>query len=160
MTDSLDEARNAALEFFQQTIKPKDRAAFIPFNDRPSLAVKFTNDVNSLAGGLAGLKAERGTALWDSIVFCLYYFNGVRGQRALLLLSDGKDEGSRFTWDHSTFGFGFRACQPPDCLRVEEEDAFEDGCSPERTLPEICVAVVDPVPPLVDTFAPCAGDEP
>jgi VWFA-related protein len=99
MTDSIDEARNAALEFFQQTIKPKDRAAFIPFNDRPALAVKFTNDVNSLAGGLAGLKAERGTSLWDSIVFCLYYFNGIKGQRALLLLSDGKDEGSRFTWD-------------------------------------------------------------
>ena len=99
MTDSLEEARNAALEFFQSTIKPKDRAAFVPFNDRPALAVKFTNDVNALAGGLAGLKAERGTSLWDSLVFCLYYFNGIKGQRALLLLSDGKDEGSRFTYE-------------------------------------------------------------
>src|SRR6185436_7860460 len=62
-------------------------------------AVKFTKDITTLAGGLAGLKAERGTALYDSIVFCLYYFNGVKGQRAVLLLSNGKDEGSRFAFN-------------------------------------------------------------
>ncbi len=99
MEKSLDKARQAALEFFQRTIRPKDRAAVITFNDHPQLTVKFTNDVPTLAGGLAGLKAERGTALYDSVIFTLYYFTGVKGQRALLLLSDGKDEGSRFTFD-------------------------------------------------------------
>ncbi|HEX3127092.1 MAG TPA: VWA domain-containing protein, partial [Thermoanaerobaculia bacterium] len=99
MEDSLDQARAAALQFLEQTVRPKDRAAVITFNDRPYLAVKFTKDVNALAGGLAGLKAERGTALYDTIVFTLFYFNGVKGQRAILLLSDGKDEGSRFAWE-------------------------------------------------------------
>jgi VWFA-related protein len=99
MTKSLDKARQAALQFLQETLKPKDRAAIVTFNDHPNLAVKFTNDVQALAGGLTGLKAERATALFDSIVFCLYYFNGVKGQRAVLLLSDGKDEGSRFTFN-------------------------------------------------------------
>jgi Ca-activated chloride channel family protein len=99
MEGSLEQARDAALEFLEQTVRPKDRAAVITFNDRPHLAVKFTKDVNTLAGGLAGLKAERGTALYDTIVFSLFYFNGVKGQRAILLLSDGKDEGSRFGWD-------------------------------------------------------------
>jgi Ca-activated chloride channel homolog len=99
MDKSLDKARQAALEFFQRTIRPKDRAAVITFNDHPNLTVKFTNDVPTLAGGLAGLKAERGTSLYDSIIFTLYYFTGIKGQRALLLLSDGKDEGSRFTFD-------------------------------------------------------------
>jgi Ca-activated chloride channel family protein len=101
MADSLDQARAAALQFLEQSVRPKDRAAVITFNDRPHLAVKFTKDVNVLAGGLAGLKAERGTALWDTIVFTLFYFNGVKGQRAVLLLSDGKDEGSRFSWDEA-----------------------------------------------------------
>jgi len=101
MDKSLAAAQQAALRFFQATIRPKDRAAVIPFNDHPTLAVKFTNDVTALAGGLAGLKAERGTALYDTIVFTLYYFNGVKGQRAILLLSDGKDEGSRFTWEQA-----------------------------------------------------------
>jgi VWFA-related protein len=99
MDKSLDKARQAALEFFQRTIRPKDRAAVVTFNDHPNLTVKFTNDVPALAGGLAGLKAERGTALYDSVIFTLYYFTGIKGQRALLLLSDGKDEGSRFTFD-------------------------------------------------------------
>lgn len=99
MKEALDQARQAALEFFQRTIQSKDRAAVVTFNDHPNLTVKFTNDVPTLAAGLAGLKAERGTAFYDSIVFSLFYFTGVKGQRALLLISDGKDEGSRFTWD-------------------------------------------------------------
>ncbi len=37
----------------------------------------------------------------DTIVFSLFYFNGVKGQRAIVLLSDGKDEGSRFGWDEA-----------------------------------------------------------
>lgn len=99
MEQSLDKAKQAALEFFQHTIRPKDRAAVVTFNDHPNLTVKFTNDVPALAGGLAGLKAERGTALYDSIIFTLYYFTGIKGQRAMLLLSDGKDEGSRFAYE-------------------------------------------------------------
>jgi Ca-activated chloride channel family protein len=99
MEPNLAKAQQAALRFLQNTIKPKDRAAVVTFNDHPNLAVKFTKDVSELAGGLAGLKAERGTALYDTLVFTLYYFNGIKGQRALLLLSDGKDEGSRFSYE-------------------------------------------------------------
>jgi VWFA-related protein len=99
MEPNLGKAQEAALRFLQRTVRAKDRAAVIPFNDHPTLAVKFTNDLNVLAGGLAGLKAERGTALYDTVVFTLYYFNGVKGQRAMLLLSDGKDEGSRFSYE-------------------------------------------------------------
>lgn len=99
MEDSLDQTREAALGFFQQILEPKDRAALVTFNDRPTLEVKFTNEVTALAGGLAGLKAERGTGLYDSLIFSLYYFNGIKGQRALLVLSDGKDESSRFKYE-------------------------------------------------------------
>jgi VWFA-related protein len=99
MEDNLGGARDAALKFIQETIRPKDRAAVILFNDRPTLTTKFSSDQKALAGGLAGIKAERGTALYDTIVFTLYYNNGIKGQRAVLLLSDGKDEGSRFTYE-------------------------------------------------------------
>ncbi len=96
MQGALNQARAAALRFFQKVIQPKDRAAVITFNRSPNLAVKLTNDLPTLGGGLAGLTAEGETALYDSIMFGLYYFTGIRGQRALLLLSDGKDEASRF----------------------------------------------------------------
>lgn len=101
MVNRLGVAREAALDLFQTGITPRDRAALVTFNDHPYLASDFTNDQGSLAGSLAGLKAERGTALYDAIVFGLYYLNGIKGQRALLLLSDGKDESSRFSFDQA-----------------------------------------------------------
>lgn len=99
MEDKLQAAQEAALHFFRQAITPKDRATTITFNDHPNLTADFTNDIEKLAGGLAGVKAERGTALYDSLIFALYYFNGLSGQRAILLLSDGQDESSKFEFD-------------------------------------------------------------
>jgi Ca-activated chloride channel homolog len=105
MVKSLPEAQRAALGFLQATLSPRDRAALIPFSESPRLAVKLTNDLPTLAGALAGLQAERGTALWDSLVFGLHYLQGGlqggRGQRALLLLTDGGDRSSRFSFDEA-----------------------------------------------------------
>jgi len=101
MSDSLDEVRRAALEFFSGTVESKDRAAVITFSDQPRLAAGFTNDLKALAGALAGLRAERSTALYDSVLFGLYYFSGLRGQKALLVLSDGEDRRSRATFDQA-----------------------------------------------------------
>jgi VWFA-related protein len=101
MEKSLPQARDAALGFLRRTIRPKDRAAVVTFNDHPNLAAKLTGDVSALAGGLAGIKSERSTALYDAMIFSLYYFNGLRGRRALLLLSDGRDESSRFSFEEA-----------------------------------------------------------
>lgn len=99
MRDSLDMTRRAALGFFEQAVTPRDRAAVITFNRFPQLAVRLTNDLTELGSGLAGLVAEGQTALYDSLIFSLYHFAGVTGQRAILLLSDGKDEVSRFSFE-------------------------------------------------------------
>jgi Ca-activated chloride channel family protein len=96
--EKLDEAVRGALRFFQKVITPKDRAAVITFSDHPTLAVHFTNQEAVLAGGLAGLTAAGNTALYDSVIYGLYYFGGIKGKRALIILSDGKDEGSRYTF--------------------------------------------------------------
>jgi len=101
MDGRLEATQAAALGFFEKAITPKDRGAIVTFNDHPNLATGFTSDMTDVAAGLAGLRAERGTALWDSLIFTLYYFNGIKGQRAILLLSDGKDEASRFSFGQS-----------------------------------------------------------
>ena len=101
MRGSLDTTRQAALTFFQEAITPRDRAAVITFNRFPVVNVKLTNDLKELGGGLAGLTAEGQTALYDSVMFAMYYFAGIRGQRAILLLSDGKDEVSRFDFQET-----------------------------------------------------------
>lgn len=99
MLDVLDEAEEAAMHFFQIVLTPRDRACLIIFNDDPQLAVRFTNSVEVLAGGLAGLSAEGETALYDSLIFALYYFSGIRGKRALILLSDGQDVSSNYSFE-------------------------------------------------------------
>src|SRR5262249_4051098 len=98
MVKSLPEAQRAAIGVLRATVSPRDKAALIPFSESPRLAVKLTHDLPALAGALAGLQAERGTVLWDSLVFGLHYLQGVRGQRALLLLTDGGDRSSRFSF--------------------------------------------------------------
>jgi VWFA-related protein len=97
----LEAAIRGALSFFEDVLTPKDRAAVITFADQPNLAVRFTNQQEVLAGGLAGLKAEGDTALYDSIVYGLYYFGGIKGKRAILVLSDGKDQGSKYTYQEA-----------------------------------------------------------
>jgi len=97
--DKLDAAVKGALQFFQTVIQPKDRATVITFSDQPNLAVRFTNQEPLLAGGLAGLKPDGNTALYDSLIYALHYFGGIKGKRAIILLSDGRDEGSRYTYN-------------------------------------------------------------
>jgi Ca-activated chloride channel family protein len=141
MLEQLDTAVQAALRFFQTVIQPKDRAAVITFNGQPNLAVRFTNDREVLAGGLAGLRADGNTALYDSIIYALYYFGGVRGKRAIVLLTDGKDEGSRFHYTdaleyakHSgiafyTIGLGQTAREPDIRMKLAQLAAETGGRS-------------------------------
>jgi Ca-activated chloride channel family protein len=97
----MEAAVRGALNFFENVITPKDRAAVITFADQPTLAVRFTNQQEVLAGGLAGLTAEGDTALHDSIVYALYYFGGLKGKRAIIVLSDGQDYGSKYTFSET-----------------------------------------------------------
>ncbi len=74
--------------------------------------------------------------------------------------------GKHFQYDHSSFGFGFRQCQPMDCMRVYESAGgalIKDGCTSARTLPIVCVPVEAGESydsgDFVDTFAKCPGDD-
>ncbi len=99
MEEGLESVSETALSFVRQAVRPKDRLALISFSSRPNVEVRFTNQVDQVSTALRGLKAQGGTALYDSLVFALHYFDGMKGQRALLLLSDGEDEASRFDLD-------------------------------------------------------------
>lgn len=97
----LDEAVKSALGFFQKVIKPKDRAAVFTFSDTPTLGVRFTNQMDVLTGALQGLTAEGNTALYDSLIYALYYFGGIKGKKAIVLLSDGQDSGSHYSFSEA-----------------------------------------------------------
>jgi len=99
MADSLEAVSAAALGFVESILRPRDRAALVAFAGQPRVEEGFTSDVSELAADLGTLRAEGGTALYDSLVFTLHYFHGVKGQRALLLLTDGEDESSAFDFE-------------------------------------------------------------
>lgn len=99
MEPLLKDVEKAAYRFLETVIKPRDRAAVITFNDKPRLAVRFTSDQPVLAGGLAGLTAEGETALYDTLVYSLHYFSGLSGKRTLVVLTDGADSRSTYTYE-------------------------------------------------------------
>jgi hypothetical protein len=71
--------------------------------------------------------------------------------------------GRHYRYSHSSLGYGYRACQSMDCMQTYQSDGLtlvEDGCTMQRTLPVVCVAIGadGTAPALVDTFSPCPGD--
>ncbi len=99
MLDSLHEAEQAALKFLDFSIAQKDRAFVVSFDNEPYLLSKLTGRKDKLVRSLSGLRAEGSTALYDAIVYGLYQFTGVKGKKALVILSDGKDTASKFDYD-------------------------------------------------------------
>jgi VWFA-related protein len=94
MIESLGEAKRAAIDFLENIITPKDQAFAVSFSNHPVLLMTRTSDVGAVSKALEDLHAVGNTALHDSVVTSLYYFRGVRGRRALVLLSDGEDTSS------------------------------------------------------------------
>ena len=99
MQTRMDEAQKAGAQFFQNVMKKGDKAFLVAFDSEPQLVQKWSSKVADVHAGLAKLRAEESTALYDAVVYALYNFLGVRGQKALVLISDGKDTASKFTFD-------------------------------------------------------------
>ncbi len=101
MAEGLDQVTEAARTFVDQTIGERDRLALISFDVRPTVEVRFSSDKDEISARLDGLRASGTTALYDSLIFALHYFDGIKGQKALMLLSDGLDEASRFGFENA-----------------------------------------------------------
>jgi VWFA-related protein len=98
MESSLGQAERAAADFLHRVIKPKDKAFAVSFAGRPRLDMPPTDDAEAVAQSIGSLQAVGDTALHDALIQSLYYFRGMQGQRALVLLSDGDDNASYFAY--------------------------------------------------------------
>jgi Ca-activated chloride channel family protein len=101
MATSLPEAQRAASEFLQRMITRRDRCFTLTFSDHPTLRMPLTDDPSAAAASISNLQAVGATSIHDALVQSLYYFRGTRGQRALVLLSDGDDNSSQLTFDEA-----------------------------------------------------------
>ena len=94
MADSIAEAKQAALGFLHNIITLRDKVFAISFSNRPTLLIPPTDDVEAVEDALEELSSLGWTTLHDAVVTSLYYFRGIRGRRAMVLLSDGDDTAS------------------------------------------------------------------
>ncbi|MFL6246197.1 MAG: VWA domain-containing protein, partial [Thermoanaerobaculia bacterium] len=107
----MQEAQKAGAQFFENVMRKGDKAFVVAFDNEPQMIQKWSTKISALHAGLAKLRAEESTALYDAIVYALYNFQGIRGQKALVLISDGKDTASKFTYDQA-FEYARRAGVP------------------------------------------------
>jgi len=96
MANKVGKAREAAVQFFK-TANPQDEFFLVSFNERAELTSAFTNSIEDLQSRMM-LTAPKGrTALLDAIYLGLSQMRGARNaKRALLILSDGGDNHSRY----------------------------------------------------------------
>ena len=96
MSNKVGKAREAALQFFK-TANPTDEFFLVSFNERAELTSSFTNSVEDLQSRMM-LTAPKGrTALLDALYLGLSQMRGAHNaKRALLILSDGGDNHSRY----------------------------------------------------------------
>lgn len=99
MQESIGEAKHAASDFLRGVVRPTDRCFAVGFSDRPRLLMPLTPDVQAVQLAFRDLPAMGNTALHDALVFSLYQLRGIRGRKAIVLLSDGDDTSSLVPYD-------------------------------------------------------------
>ncbi|HEX3580608.1 MAG TPA: VWA domain-containing protein [Thermoanaerobaculia bacterium] len=97
MLDRMEEARTSAAEFFKNVLRKGDKAFLISFDTQPHVVQTWSSNLGELETALATLRAEEATSLYDAIVYSLYNFMGVKGQKVLVVITDGRDTTSQFT---------------------------------------------------------------
>jgi VWFA-related protein len=99
--------QEAATAFIDSTVRPRqDKAMIVSFDTAAELVADLTDDIGDLEKAVQNLRPGGGTSLYDAIFFAcrdklmqdqpLYKF-----RRAMVILSDGDDNQSRYTRDQA-----------------------------------------------------------
>jgi Ca-activated chloride channel family protein len=97
MSSKMDRAKDAVVEFFK-TANPQDEFFMITFSDEPEVVSDFTSSVDDIQGKLVFTVPRRRTALLDAIYMGITKMRQAKyGKKALLIISDGGDNHSRYT---------------------------------------------------------------
>ena len=97
MDNKMGKSREAVAQFFK-TANPEDEFFLVRFNDRPELVDDFTTDLADIQNRLVFTEAKGRTSLLDAVYMSLHKMKKARNARkALLIISDGGDNSSRYT---------------------------------------------------------------
>jgi len=96
MANKIGKAKQATWQFFK-TANPEDEFFLVSFNERAELVSTFTTSVDDLQNRLLSVSGKGRTALFDAIYLGLGEMRTARNaKRALLIISDGGDNNSRY----------------------------------------------------------------
>jgi len=96
--DKIRKAREALARFIQ-TSHERDEYFLVGFNNRAQLLLDRTRDGNSVLNKLTFIEPKSNTALYDACYLGVEKVSrGTHQKRALLLISDGQDNDSRYTF--------------------------------------------------------------
>ena len=97
MGTKLAKSRQAIAEFFK-TANPQDEFFLVQFNDRPEMVVDFTTNLEDIQNRLMFTQSRGRTALLDAVRLAIDKMKKAHNPRkALLIISDGGDNSSRYT---------------------------------------------------------------
>ncbi|MEZ5365550.1 MAG: VWA domain-containing protein [Bryobacterales bacterium] len=97
MGEKMSKAREAVAQF-GKTANPQDEFFLVEFNNSPDLVTDFTTSIEDIQNRLTFTQSKGRTALLDAIYLALNKMKEARNtQKALLVISDGGDNSSRYT---------------------------------------------------------------
>jgi Ca-activated chloride channel family protein len=98
--------QEAATNFVNSVMREQDKATLVSFDTAAEVITDLTNDTHQLENGIRDLRPGGGTALYDAMYLAckeklmrdqpMYKF-----RRAMVVLSDGEDNESRYSRDQS-----------------------------------------------------------
>jgi len=97
MGNKLRRSRMAASAFFK-TANAEDEFFLVEFNDTPRLMIPLTRDPEEIQNQLTFTQSRGRTALLDAMMLAMHEIkNSAKQRKALLIISDGGDNCSRYT---------------------------------------------------------------
>jgi Ca-activated chloride channel family protein len=101
LSGSMRAKRNQAVSAIREIVNaagPQDEAFLVTFSSAPEMRVEFTSDLDDILAPLFMAGARGATALIDAMYMGLQKMKHARNpRRALIVLSDGGDNNSRYT---------------------------------------------------------------
>ena len=97
---NLEEVQNAANRFIDR-LPRGDQARIGFFHDRVVFGPRFTNNMNEHIAMINQMRPQRSTHLYDGLVASLEELSTIQDRKALLLFTDGDDEGSEASMEEA-----------------------------------------------------------
>ena len=82
----------AAAAAFVEALRPEDSMGMLTFADKVDVVHAITTNRAHSLEALAEYKADGGTALYDALCDSMLMLKGLKGRRAVVVLTDGRDE--------------------------------------------------------------------